>query len=488
MGGNNLENSKFVYKKQFLALFTLSLLLLMTVAVSATDGFSAEYTPIKTRITPEELAEYNITITNDQLFDVVYSISLNAAEASNWIITPTSVKVNASTSRTFKVKILPTTTTGLGSYRVNLRILAPDQTMLFLPLSVIISLDGFPGGYVPNVALNVDSPTSLDPREKLIMDVLLRNRNLLDITELRVTVKSDLFNKEYSVPLGPRKELTNELTFNLDPLQKPGEYDLLIQVYHPKTEQIIAESQKTFTIQGYSTISPKFSSKESFFFVTDTITLTNDGNQVRSKEVSIPTNWFTSIFLSTDPVGITTNIDGENHILWDVELKPTETKVITITKNYQPLVILIILIIVCIILYFVLRSPAVILKEASVIKKDYDGVSEIKIRIFIKNRSRGVLRNLTIMDRLPRITEFVDSHTMGSLKPNKVSTSSKRGTLLYWDIDALDALEERILTYKVQSKLKIVGDLSMPKARVRFQTNSGRDRNLLSKTPLFIKK
>jgi len=40
-----------------------------------------------------------------------------------------------------------------------------------------------------------------------------------------------------------------------------------------------------------------------------------------------------------------------------------------------------------------------------------------------------------------------------------------------WNIDNLDSSEERVLSYRVKSKLAILGSFSMPAAKASFHSN-----------------
>jgi hypothetical protein len=39
-----------------------------------------------------------------------------------------------------------------------------------------------------------------------------------------------------------------------------------------------------------------------------------------------------------------------------------------------------------------------------------------------------------------------------------------------WELEALEPLEERIITYKLKTKIIIVGGLTLPRARIKFKT------------------
>ena len=481
---NSKVNSKMVGKLvKALPLFLIFLIFASTVF--AQTGFSVNTEIQNSRITPTDYAQYTVTINNYDLDNRIFSLSLGAAYAPNWIISPSSVEVLGGQEKNITVKVYPKSTTALGSYLLGLKVSDDvDSTKISLP--ILLTLDAYVSGYPPSVALNVQVPSVQDPREKMKVSVLLRNRNQLDIKNLIVQLSSDIFSKQYNLSLAPRVEKTNELVFDIPPLQAPGDYNLNVKVTYPQTGRIIAESDSAFTISQYSSINPEFFSKTSWFLTTDTIVMQNNGNYERTKEVAVPANWLERMFISTNLPATLEKVNGQTQLKWVVSLKPTETKQILIEKNYRVLAIIVLLLILALIGYFIFRSPIVILKEAAVVNKDEEGISEIKVRLFLKNRSRKAVHNITVTDKLLRITELADTHSMGSLRPSKVSKTSKKGTLLYWDLDSLESYEERIITYRINSKLKIVGAVNLPRSRVKFDTGRGKERIKMSSATIFI--
>lgn len=470
----------------FMSVIVLSALVVVP-KVSAATTFFVDYDPVKNRIGLEGEAEFDITADSATTKDLIISANLPPSEATQWILSPSSFRLDADSSQTFRLKIIPKSTVGIGTYQLAVTFKANDGTQNTLNIPLSVGLDAFVSDYVPNVALNVVTPDSTDPRDKLKVTVLLRNRNQLDVQNLVVKVSSDIFYEEFNTTLGPRKEKTTDFSFELNPLQEPGEYSLNIQVYHPPTNKVVAEAETTFEIAAYSTITPKIT-KESRLFVTEQVVyLENEGNFERSKEITVAAPWLQRIFMSSEPKGEVTRTDEGTVLKWEPTLKPTETTEIKITWNYWPLAIVIAVLILIAILYFIFRSPIIVIKEAKVTSGDEEGVSGIKVRIFIKNRSRSPIRGISVNDRLPSITEFVEPKTLGSVKPTRVTHTSHKGTLLYWDVDKLDAYEERILTYQLKAKLKVVGEMTLPKVRVKFESGKGKERTTFSGDTFFFK-
>ncbi len=468
------------------AVLLIAVVFLSGVAYAST--FEVNSTPILFRITPDDVAAYNVTITNNNAVETIFSLDTSSADATNWIITPSSVKVGASSSESFILNVFPKSTTSVGVYEIGVKIArGTDEKLLAIP--IYLGFQGYYTDYTPNVGLTVSTPDVQDPRSSMKVSILMTNRNMLDMKNLTLTISSPLFSKQVNTSLGPRKEKTNEFLFDLDPLQAPGVYKVDVSVYYPLTDKIITESETEFKIDTYSLITPQYKKTDKWFIRTETITLENIGNYERSKDVSIRMPWYKRVFVNSNMPTDIVRLDGKSYMQWTPSLKPMEVKTITITTNYRPLMCAIIIIILAIIMYYAVRSPVILLKEAVVQEEDEHGISEMKVKVFIKNRSRKVLESITVSDKIPGITDYIESSTLGSMKPTRITRTSAKGSVLHWDIDKLDAFEERIITYRLKSKLKVVGEMSLPKARVKFTYGGkGKDRFVVSPVPMFVPK
>ena len=120
-----------------------------------------------------------------------------------------------------------------------------------------------------------------------------------------------------------------------------------------------------------------------------------------------------------------------------------------------------------------LRSPLLMVKEASNIVKKEGGISEITVILHIKNRSQSKIEQIEITDFIPALVSVGGDVPIGSLQPNKVLKHERKGTtIVKWTIDTLDASEERVLSYRIKSKLAILGSFNLPAAKAVFKSNN----------------
>lgn len=485
-----MNSNCFSGKILFPMLFILGAFSLLVISVPATAAatFDVEYTPVTTRTYPGGFAEYEVTIHNYMDREKIFSISPELGDSANWIFRPNSIRVGAGQERTFMLTLLPRFDLAPGSYGVGVRIRMLEGELKVVRLPVSVSTDVTPLGFLPSVSTSVSMADEHDPRNPLRIGVVMANRNPLNITNMVIRAQSDLFYEEFETSLIPFQEKTDYLSISINPLQAPGEYNLRISLFYPPIERVVAEVNTELVVARYSSIERDYDVEKSWFLKTETIVIENWGNAEETVEEYVRAPWYNRIFMKAEPEPELVKVDGTSNYMFSFSLEPAESVQVTVTTNHRPLAIAILIIVVAIVLYYVLRSPIIIVKEAEVVSEDDDdSMSEIKVRIFVKNRSGKSIHKLSVTDKLPGITELAEPTYLGSLKPTKVTKTSKKGTILYWDLDTLDSFEERILTYRAKSKLKVIGDLSLPRARVKFESLSGSERVVVSGTPSIIR-
>ncbi len=481
-----------------LCVFLVSLFLLFgfVQGVSAAS-FDVERENIKFRINPftDEIAKFNLSITNYLDTEERYSLRLSLGDSLNWLAFPSNVRVPGGSTETFLFTLDPKSATPVGVYQINLRVVASsgEEKVIDVPVDLNIREET---GFVPNVEITFSVPELVDPRERSVtLGVNLRNRNPLFIEDAELRIRSDLFSDSQvvSIPSGPHRTVRDakslELVYSVDPFQAPGEYDVVVELFYPPTGRVISSETQSLSVLDYSAIITERETETRLLFITEhTISAENRGNRRAIGEISLGASWIKNIF-SITPADVSFESGPEgSFFLWTPVIEPTGFDEIVIVTNYWPLVIGILIILVAILAYFLLRSPIVLEKEVAVIDEDVgEGSSELRVRLFVKNRTGRSVSNLTVSDKVRGITDYVESTQLGHVKPSRTTKTSKKGTLLYWDVEELEAYEERIFTYKLRSKLKVVGNLTLPKAGAKFETKNKKERKILSDKPYFKK-
>jgi hypothetical protein len=435
-------------------------------------AFDYTYKAIVDSIYSNETASYSFTITNDELYDERFQFYTISAY---WDISPTLVIVDRESTYNFKMEIVSLDERLYGPQLVPLTIKAlSDETTRIENLYVYVkATNSTPRSYVPNIDMQISTESIIDPRDPLTLEVRMRNRNPLDNKELWIIVDSPLFSKVYKTNLEPLKEKTNQILFSdLDPFTQPGSYLIKVKLVNDKNVTL-TESQREIIVKGYSSTSMEQTKSSGLFSTTETIAMSNGGTASETKIVKVPKNFFERIFTTKSPGYEKVTIDGVAYLSWTVTLYPGDSSTITVKTDYTILFVLFVILVAGTISYYIFRSPVLLYKKAKIASSTEHGVSEIKVKLHIKNRSGKNIRNVKIIDKYPKIIQIEEDNSLGTLKPTKMVSTDKTHSLLVWNFDSLDPYEERLLTYRLSSKLNIVGNISLPSARIKFSTPTG---------------
>jgi hypothetical protein len=458
------------------ALFAVFLIVLFSSPVLA--AYSVDVESVKTDIFRNESAEYRVTIKSFEPADgEIQAYTVDPA----WIVRtdPLAVELGAGDTQTFTLYLRPAGSASFGAQgvTVSFRDLRSGSVLRHTFVLGVRDPNTPRPSYQPNVNLEVRMPFDVDPREPVPLRVELRNRNPLNLTNLSIYVRSPHFSADAMVDLRPLFDRTEDIRgLRMDPLTPPGSADVLVQIV--AGDEVVTQITKNYRIMEYSDIEQDVQQESFFFKTTRTVAVRNDGNVQNTAIVSVPTSLIKSLFISSDIPHEFGERDGERIVYWSIPLDPSQSRTVTYAENYRILVLIVILAIAGTILYLILRSPLVGLKEAVAIARK-EGVSEIKVRVFVRNRSARMIQQIQVLDRVPSLGDVVRSESPGSISPSKVAVSERGGTLLRWDLDVLEPFEERVLTYRVKSKLKIIGHMKLPTAKLRF-TIDGKERTVYS--------
>ena len=478
---------------KFKIISIILLALLCLTLVSAAD-FSVGVENVATKILKEEQAEYIVTITNEQnasdrfFFvypnDPMWSFSANPTRLSGFII-----ESGESVATTLHIKPTDMAIPLPYTYQIPLNIESENLEIskeVKLPLYYKTEFEFLYENFPHLEFQGFDIPATIDPREENILKVTIKNRNGLDLKNVKLNLKSNIIDVEKSVDIGPLEKLTTNIVLPYSKTQEPATDTLVIRwsVMGNVSEYYLV---KNVTIEGYQEFFERnITEEKSGLKKITTIQLVNPGTITNSQAVSLKATFFERLFSSSNfDYDITKETDGR-YITWYVELEPKEQKTIVLTTSYVPLLVILIIlaavIIVLVVLYFILRSPVQIRKRGLILKIMEGGISELKIILNVKNISPNLLEHVEIIDVVPNITEIEHEFEVGTLKPTKILHHKKRGTIARWEIPTLEKYEERIITYKLRSKLSILGGLTLPSAIVRFTRNN---RTLISQSNKF---
>jgi len=458
--------------------FPFFILLIFSLHIVFAADYDISITPIRDRITLTQTAKFLATITSNSTKIEKFTIILSPAEV-RWSMLPQTGRVYPGSKESFDLTITPTKTIIPGPYgiKINFRREQPEELTEETVFVNVQTESEIISKYKPSLKADVDMPISMTPDKRLTIRVNIENQNVLNLTDLKIKISSDLeaLNTERTIQLAPLEEKIIDFTYQLNPLQEPGEYRVSFELLKGN-ETIETFSTRVLTILE---IKPGFEKEEKeklgFLKLTKELTYTSKSNVKDTQTINLPIGLFEKWFTSSIPEAKYFKEEGKRFISWDLELNPGESKTIFITVNYRSILYVILIITIAVVLYFLYKSPVSIRKEVSEVNLKEGGISQIRIMLEVKNISKKSVSNVTITDYVPNIADVEKTYIEGTLKPSKTLQHKERGTILKWELPELAPGEERLVSYNIKSKLSILGNFKLPRAKVKFKHRKGKE-------------
>ena len=458
--------------KHFAIIVVVFLMFISVVSAEneTTDEFGVELFSIKNKISVEDLAEFELKIINKLDKEVeyrVYSLSFPEWEViTKPLVNPIIVSVGPLSSKTTSIFLDPLGIKNIGKYLVEINVMSQgSENVLKEDAAVTVKSTGdLVGGYSPSVTVNINMPDSVDPREDVPVRVELINNNVIDYDEVVVRFESDTINKEIREELGPEESKTVEFVEKLDDFTLPQ--DDVIQVTLFWEDEIIKGPLiQPVEILEYSSTEEEVD-KKPLSTVTEITVVSN--NPDFKGPIKVETNRLRSMFTSISPKAEVVSVDGKAFFNFEVELEENKA-FITVSENYLPLILVFVLAIVAVVLYIIYRSPLMIRKTAQNLERSEGGISQMKIILTVKNRSKVPLQSVEIIDKVPNIVDIEKEVHLGILQPIQILKHENKGSVIKWLIDDLNVTEERVISYRIKSALPIIGDFSLESAFAKFK-------------------
>jgi len=449
--------------------FILLLLALFLIPVAFASNITI--TPIVDQISPYDFAKFSLTITNTGSSDK-FTLSCNDLD---WIIETepltdytTGIFVGAGSSYSTILIAKPIKDVESVFKKHSLEIKAKSQNT-GEELSAIINIDVRRDliRYPLKLAVDFFMPENIFPVKTNSVKVRIQNTNLLNITELNVSLKSAFFEKKTSISLGPKSEKIVDFSITLESLLPPQKDTATLLVTHGN--YTVFEESKEYSIASYGKFLSKTSTIKKFLGEEETVTFTNTGNSEQTEAILINagTN-FKRLFSSTKPATKVVNIDNVPYYTANVTLAPNESATFIVKTSYAPILYAIIIIIIAGIVYFAFRSPIIVAKEAKEVSIEEGGIAKLSVLIKMKNRSSKEIKHVRVIERIPSIAK-VQIKESETLKPSKTYAYSE-GMVMEYHIGKMDPQEVRFISYHLKTKLAVVGGLRLKPVIVQYES------------------
>ncbi|MBI4143751.1 hypothetical protein HY486_00700 [Candidatus Woesearchaeota archaeon] len=455
------------------------IILCASLVLAGEQAFTFDASPSEVKIRFNETAVFKTTIThiskdtetfelfsNDVLWDLRTSEAL--------VIPPKGVSVDVFLKPLFAKP---------GVYGVTL-ILKRSKTgeMKRHTLNVEVSSD-VAQQYLPAVRGTAYIDKYVRPDRAVEITVDLESQNSAVIPKLVIKARSATINADYETSLLAFEKKTVRFTVQLDGKTLPQD-DILrttIIAFDEEGKSYNFESPAIdFQIVEYGDVVKDYSNVKRFLKSQLNFVITNDGNVPKvfrhDEFIGYPALWFTT----SSPLGI----KERGRIYWDIALNVGESREFIVVTNYWGGFLVLLIAVLIIISYYIFRSPVVLKKTSRIVSTREGGISELKILICAHNRSRRAVKNIRIIDLVPRIAEYLKQVDPGSIEPFSIVTHEQKGSIIKWRVHCLEPGEERIIVYRIRAKFAIIGGVRLPIASSRFESSIGNERTINSNSPV----
>ncbi|MCB9358939.1 hypothetical protein H6503_03340 [Candidatus Woesearchaeota archaeon] len=463
--------------------------ILMLCPVLAADDVLVKIYPIVDEISEFEEASYNISIIN--LMDTTQTIRVYSPNIDKWSIklNPGSVRLDPQEVGYVLLRAKPKYVEKGFEYglQLNIRAESSDNMQKAYAYVYIKSQDQLNKEYLPVLSLDLPDIGEVDPTEDLILTIDIENKNVRDIKGMEIRLNSDVISEETKTDLAPLQKKSIQFNVDVPSFAQPMD-DNIILTFSLDNQTFLSKSLP-YTIIPVAKQSLDTQTRSSFLKTENEVLISNAGNIKIEGIYNVPTYLLNYFLIFGNAQSRLKLIDGALYKQYHVDLVPGSNFTLVATVNYRPVLYIILAAIVIILLYYLLRSPLVIRKSVSSIKTKEGSLSELKVLIHIKNRTNKVFENIIVLDRIPRITEIGKEFEIGTIKPTKITSHEKKGTIAKWEIASLDSYEERVVAYKLYSNMNILGGLTLPISILKFFTRKGDEKKVVSnKVKLVIQK
>jgi hypothetical protein len=458
------------------------LVFLVVISFSVTAQSTITTTPINNQVDVNGNAQYSLEIKNHEAVSQRYSI-FSFQSGQGWNVDPYPlrdkvIELGPGKSYTTMIQIQPLEDFSPGIYHISIAVESDRGEKYSKALKVYLRPET-PVEYVPALKVTADLDEKINPQESISIKLFIENRNPLDLQELKVRIQSDLFEfrKEAVIDLPPLEKKTVEFSITPNPFTQPKEY-VLFFVFERDGQDIKVVEQKIEILP----LLPGFEldAQKERIFLKDFygLHITNKGNVLNSQEVNFPTTLWQSMFTRGDVQAV--SIDGERFLTAQVSLGPNETATLHYVTNYRIPIYLLLVIIVLLTFYLSVQSPIEVIKSAQTTKGSESGsLSEIKVTLEVRNKTSRPLTHVKIIDIVPAIANIEKSLELGTLRPNSIK-HTKNGTKVEWDLAEVDGQEHRLISYKVKTKLNVLGTFSLQRAQIHYKKGKGRSKKAYS--------
>lgn len=303
----------------------------------------------------------------------------------------------------------------------------------------------------------------------------IKNTQNTNLENMRLNFVSDFFDENKVITLSPFEEKEVIVELNSDRMKKllAGNY-----VYRVEAEISNAKTDLSGVVNYVKKEDVSYEERKSGFFIRKiTVERKNNGNVPVKAEVQISENFIQRFFSvhSAEPTLKESSLFKSNYI-WEKEVSPGEAIIIYSKINYTiPFIVLLLIggIIAGFVIY--MRTELVLKKKVHFVKTKG---GEFALKVVLTAKARKHVEDIQIVDKLPGMTKLYEKF---GIKPDKIDHATRR---IFWNINNLNEGEERVYSYIIYSKIKVVGKFELSPAMAMYERD-GKTHEVLSNRAFF---
>ncbi|MCD4666244.1 hypothetical protein K8R47_00345 [archaeon] len=437
------------------------ILVLFYSGLSYAADIKVDIIPVNDVILEGETALFDLDIMNmqnsaDKLTYVIYD--------QNWNWEKKFFDLSSGSMERLRLELIPYDNLSPDRYSVNLRVYSVSDPDVYTDKSLLVEYIGYDEILDVEELSNVLSE-GLDPKKTNILKLNIKNKYDINLEGITLKLESDIFTEEKIIDLNGLEEKDVEFSIDIEDDVLEGIYN--IKLYFTSGDKVLVDRLDDISVGVYSDVQENKIESSGFLLKRLLVDRENKGNSISEEEYSTRLNSFEKTFTKFNPEPTKLEKVGDQYYYyWNFNLNPNEIYSISIVTNYRTSLLILIIVILLVWIITSLSRKGISIRKKVLTIKTGEGISEIKVLLILKNKSKKV-NQVRVIDQLPNVVEMPKE--FGTIRPTKIKKTSNRGVMLIWDIPGLIKGEERIISYKVKSRIHVIGKLFVPRAIVRYK-------------------
>ena len=306
--------------------------------------------------------------------------------------------------------------------------------------------------------------------------IRLRNNVNSNLEDVKIQFKSKFFDFSEKVSLKPYEEINISVDVDKNRLSRlvAGQYPLGAEINIGDVKEEFNSEINYLEKEGTSIVS-----ESSGFIIRETrLTKKNEGNIPIKAKIEMKKDIVSRLFLTNSEEPLSSEREGLFvRYVWEKDLAPQESFTVISRTNYTIPFLVIVLVIVIAVLVRIYTLTSIIFEKRVSFVRTRGG--EFALKVILRVRARKNVDDIQVVDRIPMTTKLYEQF---GRKPDKVDEKTRQ---VFWFVDKLNKGEERIFSYIIYSKIRVVGRFELPLAHASFQRD-GKKFDVYSNKAYFV--